>query len=130
MQVKSERAVENEISKRVCRDIRSGNSLSGKQPDELSMREDDLSSEVNRLSEEPETVQNLHEDVPLLLLNDSELRGGDRFSVSIELRRYDSVSERSDPEPDSTGNGEEDRTEEVRVVVTESLDGGRRGECS
>ena len=94
------------------------------------MSEDDLGTKVDRLSEEVETVENLHEEVLLLLLDDGELGLGNRLSVGVELGRDLTVSEGSDEEPDRSGNGEEDRGEEEGVVVSESLDSTRRGERS
>ena len=94
------------------------------------MREDDLGTEVDGLSEEVETVENLQEQVLLLLLDDGEFRLRNRLSVGVELHGGLSMSEGSDEEPDGTGDGEEDGGEEERVVVSESLNGGGRGERS
>ena len=104
--------------------------LSGEQPNELSVREDDLGSEVDGLSEEVETVEHLHENVLLLLLDDGEFGLRNRLSVGVELHGGLSVTEGSNEEPDGTGDGEEDGGEEEGVVVSESLNGGGRGESS
>ena len=105
--------------------------LSGNEPNELSVTKDDLRSKVDRLSEEVEGVDNGHEDVSLLRLDDGNGRSRDEFSgsgVDSHTRRSSVVG--ADVEPDRSGHGEEDGREEEGVVVSESLEGGGGGERS
>ena len=95
------------------------------------MTEYDLSTKVDRLSEEVERVKDRHEDVSLLGFDDGDNGSRDELSgsgVDGHSRRSSVVG--ADVEPDSSSHGEENGRKEEGVVVSESLERGRRGEGS
>lgn len=107
-------------SKRVC----------GEEPDEPSVAEDELSANVDGFEEADSTEVNGVEVSSLAHLLGLYCREGSIAINCTGVGRLLGEGQSGNPDPGGSCKSHEDGTHEVRIVVSEAGDGGRRCESS